>query len=469
MATISRDPDGRKRVLFFGPDRKRRAIRLGKVPQKMAEEIRAKVGHLEFAKLSKCALDAETVRWVAEIGDELAGKLAAAGLIAPRTASTKSATLADFIDGYIAQRADVKPRTTINLKAARARLVEFFGADKSIPDIKPGDADDFLRWLRQKYAGATAGRTFKRAKQFFRAALRKDIITKNPFDEIKPPSCTNDARKFFVTQEASAQVLDACPDFEWRLIFALSRYAGLRCPSEHLSLKWDDIDWSRDRFLVRSPKTAHHEGHGERWVPLFEELRPHLDKAWAQAEDGAIYVIVNHRKVNNWRTRFRKIVRRAGLAPWPRLFHNLRASRETELADKYPLHVICYWIGNTERIAAKHYLQVTDDWFEKAARQTARLAAESDRKPPHDKELPADFPGKYAICGQSEVTDYPHGDSKRPTQAPNQRAGCVNLLPEALQNPVQLRPEPTRQTPTLPASSSPGRRCLSRSAVRCWR
>jgi hypothetical protein len=37
------------------------------------------------------------------------------------------------------------------------------------------------------------------------------------------------------------------------------------------------------------------------------------------------------------------------------LFHNLRASRETELAAVYPMHVVCAWIGNTERIAAKDF------------------------------------------------------------------------------------------------------------------
>jgi hypothetical protein len=52
-----------------------------------------------------------------------------------------------------------------------------------------------------------------------------------------------------------------------------------------------------------------------------------------------------------------KIIRRAGLKAWPRLWHNLRATRETELADTFPVHVVCEWIGNSQRIAAKHYLK----------------------------------------------------------------------------------------------------------------
>ena len=42
---------------------------------------------------------------------------------------------------------------------------------------------------------------------------------------------------------------------------------------------------------------------------------------------------------------------------------NLRATRQTELAECFPAHVVCAWIGNTERVAQNHYLQVTDAHF----------------------------------------------------------------------------------------------------------
>jgi hypothetical protein len=54
------------------------------------------------------------------------------------------------------------------------------------------------------------------------------------------------------------------------------------------------------------------------------------------------------------------------MKPWPRLFQNLRASRQTELTEMFPLHVVCAWIGNSEAIAVNHYLSVTDDHFKKA-------------------------------------------------------------------------------------------------------
>jgi hypothetical protein len=70
----------------------------------------------------------------------------------------------------------------------------------------------------------------------------------------------------------------------------------------------------------------------------------------------------------NLRTQFFRILRRAGVKPWERLFHNLRASRQTELADQFPLHVVTDWIGNSPDIADRHYLKTTDQYFEKAIR-----------------------------------------------------------------------------------------------------
>ena len=63
----------------------------------------------------------------------------------------------------------------------------------------------------------------------------------------------------------------------------------------------------------------------------------------------------------NLRTQLKRIIRRAGFTPWPKLFQNLRSTRETELTEQYPLHVVCAWIGNSQPVAAKHYLQVTDE------------------------------------------------------------------------------------------------------------
>jgi hypothetical protein len=107
-------------------------------------------------------------------------------------------------------------------------------------------------------------------------------------------------------------------------------------------------------------------------VPIFAELRSYLDQAFDAAEPGAVKVVtVADFEGAALRRRFTRIVRLAGRTLWERLFHNLRASRETELAAVYPLHLVCEWLGNQTAIAAKHYLKATDADFRRAAKSGA--------------------------------------------------------------------------------------------------
>ena len=78
--------------------------------------------------------------------------------------------------------------------------------------------------------------------------------------------------------------------------------------------------------------------------------------------------------------RLEKIVRRAGLEPWPRLWHSMRASCETDLARQFPLAVVAKWLGNTQAVAMRHYVDVTDADFERAVIERARSRRQKRRK-----------------------------------------------------------------------------------------
>ena len=110
-------------------------------------------------------------------------------------------------------------------------------------------------------------------------------------------------------------------------------------------------------------------------MPLFPELGPILREAFDSAEKGAEYVVCKTRDSNaNFRTTMSKIIKRAGLKPWPKLFQDLRATRATELADQFPTHVATAWLGHSERVAQKSYWQVTDEHFQQAVEQSAANA-----------------------------------------------------------------------------------------------
>ena len=422
MASISRDPNGNRSIQFAAADGRRRTIRLGKVNQHLAETIKVKVEALAAARKAGLPIDNETAAWLGKIGDDLHAKLAAVGLRQPRTAACP--TLADFIDQYKADRGDVGDGTQKCYNGAAGRLFAFFGKDRRLADINPGDADRFADWLRGEagYAQATVAKTVKFSRQVFRRAVRLKIIAENPFDGIKAGSEKNRGRSFFVTPDAARQVIDACPDHEWRLLVALARFGGLRTPSEVLSLTWPDVLWDQDRFRVHSPKTER-QGKPERIVPLFPEPRPYLEEAFELAEPGALYVITRYRDTNcNLRTQLLRIIRKAGLVPWPRLFQNLRASRETELAERFPLRVVTDWSGNTPNVAHDHYLSTTEEHFRRAANSGASaLQNPVQQAAAPDSTDSQDTPQVLTACGSTRndageceillVEDYPRQDS----------------------------------------------------------
>src|SRR5262249_41363707 len=103
MASISKSPNGCRTIQFVGGDGRRRSLRLGKVSQRQAEAIKFRVEALNAALISKVPLDGDTAAWVAEIGDELAAKLAAVGLIPERAGMA----LGEFMEAYIEGRSDV--------------------------------------------------------------------------------------------------------------------------------------------------------------------------------------------------------------------------------------------------------------------------------------------------------------------------------------------------------------------------
>jgi integrase len=132
----------------------------------------------------------------------------------------------------------------------------------------------------------------------------------------------------------------------WKVILGLSRYGGLRTPSETLSLRWEDIDWEMNRMSIPEPKVEHHEGRGIRSCPIFPELRPILDEAFEIFGDKSEYVVAAPQyraaantamgwKNSNLRTEMTRLLRRAGVSGWPRLFHSMRASRQTELQREF--------------------------------------------------------------------------------------------------------------------------------------
>ena len=347
---------------------------LGPVTKKTAERFSNNIDTLIHERRCNLPISRDVSNWLADLDDSLYGLLSDRDLVEPRV---KAGTLGTFIDAYIAGRSDVTERRLGKLRNAKNRMIEFFG-DVKLDGVTPGSADEFGRWLLEQLAPATAQKECQIAAQFFRHAYRKGLIERNPFEGVAVGKATNDDRRVFVSRDVTQRVLDKCPDWQWRLVVALARFGGLRCPSEIALLRWSDIHWDSERLTVTSPKTKRY-GKASRIVPLFPELRPYLDEAYFRDDGDEKWVVpmLAGNADKNLGTRFRKIIGRAGVEVWPKPFQNCRSSRQTELEQKFPTYVVCAWLGNTPTVAHKHYLTVTDDHYAAAAKTGDQLGTQT--------------------------------------------------------------------------------------------
>jgi len=368
----------------------RKKIQLGTVPKKLAETICSRVEELVNCQLADVSCSQETARWLGQIDDKLHEKLSKPGLVTARQA----VRLGDQLERYIKNHSGGKePGTLIKWKSDKKRIVQFFGADKDIKKITRSDCEQYKTWLYQEchLADSTVGRAIRGARMFFTAWVRDGILSRNPFDGVKGSNAIDESRNHYIPAETVKLAIEYCPDAEWRAIFALARFGGLR-PGEIFVLKLDAIKWERDIIIVTSPKTKRHVGGGQREIPIFPELRPYLLDVAESAREGAVYVLDRLRerttgkaKTPNLGKIVTDILERAGIPKWTKPFVSMRGSCETDLAEVYPIQAVTAWIGNSPKpiqavtawignspkVAQKHYLRVLPSHFEQAVKNGA--------------------------------------------------------------------------------------------------
>lgn len=374
MASLSFDPKNKGYRLSFRINARKCSIWLSGLSAAKAEEWKLHVEHL-LEVADKEPPSKPTTNWLHGLNATDHEKLAKHGLVVSRKAkSVARVTLWQWCETYIQERVDVKGSTKETYLKARDCLVAHFGKDKLIRDIQADDAKRWRIWLatsgnrrdakRKSMADETVRRRTGKAKQFFAEALERGLVDENPFRKLPSTTRGNEKRQSFIPGEWIERCIKECPNEQWRTILALARYGGLRCPSELMTLRWSDVNIPEGRMVVHATKTEHHDNGGVRVVPIFPELRPYLEAAHEAADDGTEFVVWQYRGAGvNLRTGFQRIIKRAGLVPWERLFQNLRASRETELMAKFPAKDVASWLGNSVPIAMKHYAMATAESF----------------------------------------------------------------------------------------------------------
>src|SRR5262245_37221656 len=114
MASISKDPSGRRRIWFFGTDGRRRWINCGRIDAKQATALALKVETLIADRNVGRAHSEEICRWIVDVDRKLREQLERAGLIKPIEPKQEGerVSLGDFLERLM-PLLSVKPGTLV--------------------------------------------------------------------------------------------------------------------------------------------------------------------------------------------------------------------------------------------------------------------------------------------------------------------------------------------------------------------
>ena len=213
-----------------------------------------------------------------------------------------------------------------------------------------------------------------KTRQLFNDAIDHGLLSSNPFRKVGGGSQVNEERRFYVSREAIERVMDKAPR---RRMEAADRTRSVRRSADSVGSGGAEDQrhrLERSRITIASPNTEK-QGKVQAGHPALAGVAA-ADRNRTQESFGAdqVRLLPFILPGYNPHTQFVRLIERAGLNPWPKVWQNLRSTRETELLKDFPIHVVCGWIGNTERIARRHYLQTTEADFDKATGGLQRAA-----------------------------------------------------------------------------------------------
>ena len=345
----------RLRAYAVGDSRRRHSIWLGDMTANAAARLKAHVEAIQEAQRLGTPLPGESQRWLTALGGDLQLKLA------PLLGTIR--TVAQAVDEYLDwDGRHNKPSTVRAHSDTLIPLVRRFGA---LP-LRSVAADQIDGWLKHQNVDAnTVGKHAKTVKAFVKWCVERDLMDQL---RIRTSSSIGVGKKQMISEADFAALIDSfAAEVDMAAALAIVRWSGVRVPSELLSLTRGSLQWEHSRLFVPDAKRSRRNSLAEdivRQTPLFPELLPWLEKLWLRYPTGAdtdpLLPAVAAMGGNTFVKRVRDRRGELGLH-WPRLFTSLRATRETELIQRFGVRAACEWIGNSPTIARRNYEMITDE------------------------------------------------------------------------------------------------------------
>src|SRR2546421_986071 len=314
-----------------------------------------------------------------------------------RRGHVKTLTVTQLVDRFLAEGLTAKKKggerreITREKYTSALRVMRRFYAEHGDPAVdRLENIDAYLKARTLDVAVSTLAQARGVACALFDWAIRERLLDKNPARASDAPQVQK-RKPVILTDPELERLLEECQDAMLRLYTLVQAEAGLRCESEVLWLRWQDLDRVPGFLEVATfdydedGVTQKHltKGGLSREVPITARLRAALDAHTAAFKnDGSDSPWVFHdvfgKRIDRLDDAFRRVRNKArkarpgaiAITPEFKRAHDLRARRITTWLDEGQnvMHVMA-WVGHEDVSTTMRYYR-----FTRKALQPPRLA-----------------------------------------------------------------------------------------------
>ncbi len=339
---------------------------LSKATKRQALQFERQMQTLVVCKASGVVLDADTAKWIGGLSDDLHHRLAEKGLVSAREPQVRGISWPEAVAQFNREFSgkDTTMRQQVVCQRDFTAYLELNNlSNVMLHEVTRGDAKAFESYLKNKripaLALATVRKKCQRVKQVFSWAQRYQYLENNPFDVVRTASVANKAAYVEIPSEIIHDILGKVECADTRMVLALCRFGGFRYNETAVNTWEDCVDLVGGTLKIKSNKTP-----PVRDSPLFADLRPYLEAVPESQRSGTLQ--------KKWpanqtpRESIKKMIREAGYEPWPKVLHNLRKNRATELLSEYPPQSVASWLGHDVKVLLDYYAIIKSEDFASA-------------------------------------------------------------------------------------------------------
>ena len=369
--------------------RRRCNLTLGKISESEAKAFSINMDGLIQHRKHRGRLPISPVldAWIQTLSTRHRRQLSKIGLL---SAGDFDLTVGEVIEKFLRDywRRPLAKSSKISFTSAMEHRIPPFLKSKKLSEIEPEKAsyrvnaeptfsesteelfESAEAWQRKRYAPSTWSRANGRLREVGVWAVKRGICDYNPFSLANSPGEVNTDRNVYVSTDLVEDAIRNCLDMDTRLSFILGRYAGIRMPSEALTLEWSHVDFEKRQLKILDSKKKKF-----RTMPLFDRL---YDELIVLQEEGDKFVFSSRYRTRSTNFKLMKeAILRAGQTPWERIRQNLRTSCENDLLNAgFDERLVTRWVGHSVQISRKHYQHAKDEDYLDAI-EKCRTAAKS--------------------------------------------------------------------------------------------